>query len=49
MFNGSFGYYAPTAARFLSYEPVYEILAGQVKLEDQPLVQKIMQFWGIQT
>lgn len=48
MFNGSFGHYAPTAARFLSYDAVYKILAGQVKPEDQSLIHKIMQFWGIQ-
>ncbi|MEK3886434.1 ATPase [Bacillus sp. FSL K6-3431] len=48
IFNGSFGHYAPTAARFLSYDAVYRILAGQTLPEDQPLVSKFMDFWDIQ-
>ncbi|MCM3109665.1 BadF/BadG/BcrA/BcrD ATPase family protein [Lederbergia lenta] len=49
LFNGSFGHYARTAARFLSYDAVYQILAGQIKHEDQPLIKKVMQFWNVKT
>lgn len=45
IFNSTIGHYAPTAARFLSYDIVYKILAGQVKQEDELLVRNILGFW----
>ncbi|KRG14493.1 hypothetical protein ACA30_11000 [Virgibacillus soli] len=47
LFNSTFGHYAPTAARFLSYQAVHAILAGQIQLEDQAFIQEVLQFWRV--
>ena len=39
--------YAASAARFLAYDAVYELLAGNVEESDQHLVQSMLQFWGV--
>ncbi|MCR8660637.1 BadF/BadG/BcrA/BcrD ATPase family protein [Paenibacillus endoradicis] len=39
--------YAASAARFLGYDAIYELLAGNVQEQDQQLVQSMLQFWGV--
>jgi glucosamine kinase len=39
--------YAASAARFLAYDAIYELLAGNVQENDQLLVQSMLQFWGV--
>ncbi|AZN41943.1 BadF/BadG/BcrA/BcrD ATPase family protein [Paenibacillus albus] len=43
--NYDFRHYAPTASRFLAFDAVYEIIAGNVAVEDDVFVQEVLQFW----
>ncbi|SEM85307.1 BadF/BadG/BcrA/BcrD ATPase family protein [Paenibacillus sp. OV219] len=45
--NYDFRHYAPTASRFLAFDAVYEIIAGNGVAEDEPFVQEVLHFWGI--
>ncbi|WP_062104360.1 BadF/BadG/BcrA/BcrD ATPase family protein [Bacillus niameyensis] len=47
LFNSTFRHYAPTAARFLSYQAIHYLLAGQVELEDTAFIEQIFEFWGV--
>ncbi|MFC4104297.1 BadF/BadG/BcrA/BcrD ATPase family protein [Paenibacillus xanthanilyticus] len=44
--NYDYYHYAPSAARFLSYETVYEVLAGHTDSSDQPLIDAMLRYWG---
>ncbi|GIN59106.1 N-acetylmuramic acid/N-acetylglucosamine kinase [Lederbergia ruris] len=48
LFNSTFGHYAPTAARYLSYQAVHSILADQVQFEDKALIQEVLRFWQVE-
>ncbi|MGF7045542.1 glucosamine kinase [Paenibacillus sp. DS2015] len=43
--NYQFQHYAPAAARFLGYEVVHLIIAGQYGSDDLQFVHKILDFW----
>ncbi|REE80085.1 glucosamine kinase [Paenibacillus taihuensis] len=43
--NYDFHHYAATAARFLAYDAVYQIIAGNTVVEDEPFVQEVLRFW----
>jgi glucosamine kinase len=43
--NYDFHHYAPSAARFLSYETVFRIIAGEWDDTDRPLVDAVLSFW----
>jgi N-acetylglucosamine kinase-like BadF-type ATPase len=45
--NYDFHHYAPSAARFLSYETVFRIIAGEGEDMDLPLVEAVLSFWGV--
>jgi glucosamine kinase len=45
--NYDFHHYAPSAARFLSYETVFRIIAGEFEKADLPLVEAVLSFWGV--
>jgi glucosamine kinase len=45
--NYDFYHYASSAARFLSYDAVFEMLAGNIGLSDQRLVRKVLDFWQV--
>jgi glucosamine kinase len=45
--NYDFHHYAPSAARFLSYETVFRIVAGETEEADLPLVEAVLSFWGV--
>lgn len=45
--NVDFHHYAASAARFLSYEAVYQLLAGMIDSSDETLVGQIQSFWDI--
>lgn len=44
--NYDFHQYAPSAARFLSYETVHRIIAAEWEDTDLPLVEAVLSFWG---
>ncbi|MGG3308007.1 BadF/BadG/BcrA/BcrD ATPase family protein [Paenibacillus lautus] len=46
--NVDFHHYAASAARFLSYDAVYQILAGKIHPSDESLVREIQSFWGVE-
>ncbi|MFS0869797.1 BadF/BadG/BcrA/BcrD ATPase family protein [Paenibacillus xylanilyticus] len=45
--NDQFGHYAPTAARFLSYDAVHSVLAGRYEQQDQPFIEQILAYWNV--
>lgn len=45
--NVDFHHYAASAARFLSYEAVYQLLAGMIDSSDERLVGQIQSFWNV--
>ncbi|WP_213585342.1 N-acetylglucosamine kinase [Paenibacillus sp. J2TS4] len=45
--NYDFGHYASSAARFLSYDAVYELLAGNRQQSDEAMAQQILKFWAV--
>lgn len=47
LFNSTFRHYAPSAARFLSYQAIHYVLAGQVQPEDAAFLQQIFAFWRV--
>ncbi|KOR89123.1 N-acetylglucosamine kinase [Paenibacillus solani] len=46
--NVDFHHYAASAARFLSYEAVYQLLAGMIDPSDETLVGQIQSFWDVE-
>lgn len=44
--NYDFRHYAASAARFLAYDAVFELLAGHLDASDGRLVQDILHYWG---
>ncbi|SFT08251.1 N-acetylglucosamine kinase [Paenibacillus sp. BC26] len=47
--NYDFHHYAASAARFIAYDAVYEILAGQTDQTDEALIQSMLQHWHVQS
>ncbi|MEO2204146.1 BadF/BadG/BcrA/BcrD ATPase family protein [Paenibacillus pabuli] len=47
--NDQFGHYAPTAARFLSYDTVHSVLAGRYEQEDQSFIEQILAHWNVRS
>lgn len=47
--NDQFGHYAPTAARFLSYDTVHSVLAGRYEPADHPFVEQILAYWNVRS
>jgi glucosamine kinase len=47
--NFDFHQYAYSAARFISYEAVYEVLAGNVDETDSALVEAMLLHWGVES
>ncbi|NIK26406.1 N-acetylglucosamine kinase [Paenibacillus lupini] len=45
--NYDFYHYAASAARFIAYDCVYEVLAGQTDESDSGMVNVILQHWGV--
>jgi glucosamine kinase len=45
--NYDFHHYAPSAARFLSYDAVFELLASNAEPSDQRFVRKVFDFWKV--
>lgn len=45
--NYDLHHYAASAARFLAYNAVYELLAGNSGEEDQDLVQNVLAYWRV--
>ena len=45
--NFDFNHYAPAAARFLAYDAVFRILAGDATNADAPFVQQVLTFWQV--
>jgi len=46
--NVDFHHYAASAARFLSYEAVYQLLAGMSDPSDEALIGQIQSFWEVE-
>ncbi|MFB4327756.1 N-acetylglucosamine kinase [Paenibacillus sp. CR_12] len=46
--NVDFHHYAASAARFLSYDTVYQMLAGNIHSSDKSLVRQIESYWGVE-
>lgn len=46
--NVDFHHYAASAARFLSYDAVYQMLAGNIQPSDESLVRQIQTYWGVE-
>ncbi|RAR38987.1 N-acetylglucosamine kinase [Paenibacillus sp. MDMC362] len=46
--NVDFHHYAASAARFLSYDAVYQMLAGNIHPSDESLVLQIQSYWGVE-
>ncbi|WP_106767461.1 BadF/BadG/BcrA/BcrD ATPase family protein [Paenibacillus faecalis] len=46
--NIDFHHYAASAARFLSYDTMFEILAGHVHSSDETMVRQIIKFWNVE-
>ncbi|MCG7382640.1 hypothetical protein [Paenibacillus sp. ACRRY] len=47
--NDQFGHYAPTAARFLSYDTVHSVLAGRYEQEDHSFIEQILAYWNVRS
>lgn len=45
--NIDFHHYAASAARFLSYNATYELLAGNMDLSDASMVEDILRYWNV--
>ncbi|RAP78246.1 N-acetylglucosamine kinase [Paenibacillus montanisoli] len=45
--NYDFHHYAPTAARFLAYDAVYQIIAGNIGEQDESFVQAALDYWNV--
>ncbi|WP_194287386.1 BadF/BadG/BcrA/BcrD ATPase family protein [Gracilibacillus oryzae] len=45
--NFDFHQYAYSAARFLSYDVIFEILSGNINETDQKLVNQVLSFWNV--
>jgi len=45
--NFDFNHYAPTAARYLAYDAVYRILAGDTIATDAGFVEQVMAYWQV--
>ncbi|WP_308634299.1 N-acetylglucosamine kinase [Paenibacillus silvisoli] len=45
--NYDFHHYAATAARFLAYDAVYQIIAGQAVDEDRAFVEEVFDYWNV--
>lgn len=45
--NNDFHHYAESAARFLSYETIFEILAGNIQRSDETMIRKIQSYWNV--
>jgi glucosamine kinase len=45
--NYDFHHYAPSAARYLSYEAVHRIIAGETGTADQGFVQEVLDCWEV--
>jgi glucosamine kinase len=43
--NYDFHHYAPTAARYLSYDTVFRIIAGETGAADRDFVETILDYW----
>jgi len=44
--NYDYHHYANSAARFIAYDAVYEVLAGNIDETDDGLIQAMLQHWG---
>jgi glucosamine kinase len=47
--NYDFHHYAASAARFIAYDAVYEILAGNTNQTDDRLIQSMQEHWNVQS
>jgi glucosamine kinase len=47
--NYDFHHYAASAARFIAYDAVYEILAGNTNQTDNMLIQSMQEHWNVQS
>ncbi|MFC5528816.1 BadF/BadG/BcrA/BcrD ATPase family protein [Cohnella yongneupensis] len=47
--NYDFHHYAASAARFIAYDAVFEVLAGNTDETDESLVQSMLRHWGVQS
>lgn len=45
--NYDFHHYAATAARFISYDSVYKIIAGETDQSDNELVKQVLKYFGV--
>lgn len=45
--NNDFHHYAASAARFLSYNAMYELLAGNTDQSDMPIMNHILHYWNV--
>ncbi|MDH6672107.1 N-acetylglucosamine kinase [Paenibacillus glucanolyticus] len=46
--NIDFHHYAASAARFLAYDAVYQILAGNIQQSDETLVRSVQSYWNVE-
>ncbi|MGG4342192.1 N-acetylglucosamine kinase [Paenibacillus lautus] len=46
--NIDFHHYAASAARFLSYDAVYQVLAGNIQRSDEEMVRNIQSYWNVE-
>ncbi|GAA3408208.1 N-acetylglucosamine kinase [Paenibacillus hodogayensis] len=44
--NYDYRHYASSAARFLSYDSVFEMLAGHVHQSDQQMIEDVLRYWN---
>lgn len=46
--NVDFHHYAASAARFLSYDAMFELLAGNIQRSDEAMIPKILSHWNVE-
>ncbi|KKO55307.1 BadF/BadG/BcrA/BcrD ATPase family protein [Paenibacillus sp. DMB20] len=46
--NIDFHHYASSAARFLSYDAIFELLAGNIQRSDEAMICKILSYWNVE-
>lgn len=46
--NVDFHHYAASAARFLSYDAIYEILAGIIDQSDETFIHNVFAYWNVE-
>lgn len=46
--NNDFHHYAESAARFLSYDTIFEILAVNIQRSDETMVRNIQSYWNVE-